>query len=116
VAQLLVPGAAANTAAATGAWVDISAYDGFIAFVQQVGVVTGGSITGKIQHADDGSGTNVADVTGGGFTAVTTANDPASQKIVIPTNALKPFVRYLGTIATGPADVGVVAIATKQYV
>jgi hypothetical protein len=99
-AILLNPASCANTAAATGAWVDASQFTGDVVITQHIGAVTG-SIVGKIQHADDGSGTNAEDVTGGGFASVSSANN--LQKIVLRRQGLKPFIRYLGTITTGPA-------------
>lgn len=114
--SLLAPGEKANTAAATGSWVSVAGYEGDIEFVQSIGTVTAGSITGKIQTADDGSGTNAADVTGAGFTAITTSNDPAVEKIRVDRRKLGPYVRYLGTIATGPADACAVMLARPKTV
>ena len=111
---LLPPASCANTAAATSSsWIAVAKYIGNLAFVQNVGVVTGGSITGKIQHADDNSGTNAADVAGAAFTAAT---DVGIQKIVVEANKLKPYVKYVGTIVTGPVVVGAVMFGHPQYV
>jgi len=96
---LLPPASCANTAAATGSWIDVSQFTGDVVVTQHIGAVTG-SIAGKIQHADDNSGTNVADVTGGGFATVSSSN--AIEKLVLRRQGLKPYVRYLGTITTGP--------------
>lgn len=116
VVSVLTPAGAADTAAATSGWISVADYEGFLVFTQQVGAVTAGSITGKIRHATDGSGTGAADVTGGGFTAVTTANDPATAKVIVELNAIGPYVQYVGTIATGPAVVGVSMLATPKAV
>jgi hypothetical protein len=113
VLALLAPVAAANTSAATGSWTDVSAYIGALAITQNVGVVTAGSITGKIQHADDSSGTNSADVTGAAFTAATSAG---IAKIVVAASGLKPYIRYIGTVATGPAVVSCSMLGHPQYV
>jgi hypothetical protein len=83
---------------------------------QQVNTVTGGTIDGKIRHADDGSGTNAADVTGATFTQATTATDERVEKLVIPANKLKGFVQYVGTIVTGPAVVGVEMVEHYQRI
>lgn len=115
--NILEPADAANTAAATSGWVSVADYDGFLVFTQHVGTVTAGTITGKIRHATDDQGTGAADVTGGGFTAVTTSNDhPNIQKVVVELNAIGPYVQYVGTIATGPAVVGVSMLATAKSV
>lgn len=111
---------AANTAAATsgtGLWLDVRPYDGEILVTQNVGVVTAGSITGKLQSATDANGTGAADITGATFTAVTTANDPSSQKVAVDVRQVTGgFLGYVGTIATGPAAVSVVASGKKKIV
>lgn len=111
---------AANTAAATsgaGLWLDVRAYDGEILVTQNVGVVTGGSITGKLQSATDANGTGGADITGATFTAVSTSNDPNTQSISVdPRKVAGGFLGYVGTIATGPAQVSVVASGKKKVV
>lgn len=93
------PASCADTAAATSAWIDVRAYKGDIAVIAQVGAVTG-SITGKLQSATDSGGTGAADITGATFTAVSAANK--IQRVTIPATTA-PYIRYLGTIVTGPA-------------
>lgn len=104
---------AANTAAATSGWIDVRKYEGDLLFLQHIGAVTG-SITGKIQDADDSIGTNSADVTGATATAVSSAND--AQKIVVPASSVRGWVRYVGTIVTGPALTSVQLLARPKYV
>ena len=116
VLNLLTPADAANTAAATGTAVDISEYEGYLIVTSQVGVVTAGSIAGKLQHGDESNGSDAADITGATFTTVTTSNDPKTETIVIKVDGLKKYLRYLGTITTGPAVVGVSAVGVKKYV
>lgn len=113
---LLPPIDAANTAAATGGWVAVSDYEGDLVITQSVGVVTAGSITGKVQQATDSGGTGAADVSGAAFTAVTTANDPLLQKLTIPANSIGPYIRYVGTIVTGPAAVSASLLARSKSV
>ena len=107
---------AAATANATGFMVDISAWDGAIVITQNCGILDGGSLTGSIQTGDDSSGTDAADITGGAFTAVTTSTDPASQSIVIMASQCKKYIRYVGTIVTGGALIGVTAVGTPKIV
>lgn len=118
VGTLLKPGEKADTAAAsTTTYVSITDYEGYLMVTQHVGLVTAGSIAGKLVHADDDSGTNVADITGATFTSVTTSNDdPNVQKVVINSNGLKPYIGYVGTITTGPVVVGVTFAGVKKYV
>jgi hypothetical protein len=114
--SLLTAASAADTAAATGTGVDISKYEGDLMVSQIVGVITG-TLNGKLQECDDAGGTGAADITGATFTEVTTSNDnPNVQKITVPAGSLtKPFLRYVGTIATGPSIVGVVLHSHPKY-
>ena len=98
---LLSPVSAANTAAATSAWIDVRDSQGDIMFINQVGALTG-SIVWTIEHATDGSGTSSAAITPNeGAYATVTAN--SIQKRTISANACRGFVRCVGTIVTGPA-------------
>ena len=97
----LSPVSAANTAAATGAWVDVRQCEGDVMFVAHVGALTG-SIAWTIQHASDNSGTGVATITPNeGAFAAGAANQV--QKRTVRSSATQGFVRLLGTIVTGPA-------------
>jgi hypothetical protein len=114
--SILINQSAANTAAATSAaWVDVTAYEGYLVFTQVVGTITG-TLDGIIQHATDNSGTGAA--TAASFsTQVTTSNDaPNIQKAIVECNAIGPFVRYVGTVGTGPSVVGVVMHGTPKTV
>lgn len=109
---LLAPVSAANTAAATGTGIAVSGYECDLMFTQNVGAVTG-SITGKIQECDNAGGSGAADIAGATFTAASAAG---IQKIAVPRKAVtKAFVRYVGTVATGPALVSVTMHSTAKY-
>lgn len=116
IVNLLTASSKANTAAATGTAVNIAAYEGDLMVTQVVGVITG-TLDGKLQQCDDSGGTNAEDISGATFTQVTTSNDdPNVQKITVPAGSLtRPFLRYVGTIVTGPAIVGVVLHAHPKY-
>lgn len=113
--QLLTPSDKANTAAATGTGIDITGYEGYMIVTQQVGVVTGGTIVGKLQECDAADGTGAVDIAGATFTSNGTTTDVTTESVVIKVDGLKPFLRYVGTIVTGPALVGVSAVGTKKY-
>lgn len=99
--KLLDPVSAANTAAATSAWVDVRAAEGDLVFTTQLGAVTG-SITWTIEDATDGSGTGSAGVTPNeGAFAAGAANQ--IQKRTVNAGAVRGWVRVVGTIVTGPA-------------
>lgn len=107
---------AANTAAATSGaakWLDVRVYDGEILVVQQLGAVTG-TIAGKLQSASDANGTGAADITG--YTFGTNTANSTSTIAVDPKKVVGGFLGYVGTIATGPSLVSVVAAAKKHVV
>lgn len=112
--ELLAAASCSGTAASTGTCVDISEYEGPIVVVQTISAVTG-SIAGKIQTGASGGGGDAADLSGATFTSATSGSH-AVQSITIEANACNKYIRYLGTITTGPAVVGVVAIGKKKYV
>jgi len=105
VVKLLDPASAANTAAATSAWIDARAAEGDIVFTNQVGAMTG-SITWTIEDATDGSGTGAAGITPNeGAYASGAANQV--QKRTVNASAVRGWVRCVGTIVTGPSLVAV---------
>ena len=105
VTSLLKPADHADTAAATGAWTAVSGYEGYLVFLMHVGVVTAGNIVAKIQTASDDQGTGITDLAT--YTTVTTSNDnPFIEKKVVAAKQNLGYIRFLGTITTGPATVG----------
>jgi hypothetical protein len=82
---------------AQGASVDISPdVANVLTAIQQVGGLAGTgtpTLTSKVQESTDGS--SWTDVTGGGFTAVTTTNNVQA----IPFKPTKRYVRTTGTVA-----------------
>lgn len=101
--KLLNPISAANTAAATSAWVSVAEYEGDVEVIVQTGAVTG-SITWTIEDATDNAGAGGAGLTPteGAF-AAGAANQ--IQKRTFPKHATRGFVRVVGTIVTGPSIV-----------
>lgn len=99
--KLLDPVSAANTAAATSAWIAVPNGEGDIAFIAQVGALTG-SITWTIETASDNSGTGGASLTPneGAFAAGAATQ---IQKRTVNSRNSKGYVRIIGTIVTGPA-------------
>jgi len=95
------------------AWLDVRAFEGELTVEQYIGAVTG-SIVGTIQDATDNSGTGAALLTGGTFASVSSANN--IQKLVFDARAARGFIRYTGTIVTGPALVAVSVRGKQQIV
>jgi hypothetical protein len=111
--KLLDPASAANTAAATSAWIDVREAEGDIVFKNQVGAMTG-SITWTIEDATDGSGTGAAGVTPNeGAYAAGAANQ--LQKRTVNASAVRGWVRCVGTIVTGPSFVAVSILYHPKY-
>jgi hypothetical protein len=82
-------------------------------FTQHLGAVTG-TITGKLQSCDDTGGTNPVDIDGATFVAATATG---IQRISVHRKDVgNSHVRYVGTIVTGPALVGVAMHGTPKYV
>jgi hypothetical protein len=101
VVQLLNPISAANTAAATSAWVDVRQAQGDLMFTVQTGAVTG-SITWTLETASDGSGTGATGMTPNeGAFAAGAANQV--QKRTVAARSTLGWARCVGTIVTGPS-------------
>ena len=104
----------ANTAAATqGTGTDISAYEGVLTFIEDVGTITG-TLAGKIVTSANSNLTSSTDV--GTFTARTTSNDNEVAVLQVNCSALQQYVGYVGTIVTGPSLIGVTVVGSKKYV
>ena len=114
--SLLRSVSAANTAAATsgsGLWLDVRPYEGEIMVTLDLGAVTG-TIAGKLQSATDANGAGAADITGATFG--TTGANSTTKITVDPKAVVGGFLGFVGTIATGPSLVSVVASGKKKIV
>lgn len=111
IVQLLAPGSKANTAAATSAWIDVRKYEGDLVLVLGIGAVTG-SITATVEDATDGAGAGAASVTlnEGAFAGSATT----TQKRTLSANKVRGWIRLVGTIVTGPVDVGAALLARPK--
>ena len=114
------PGATAMTLSAsasqastvTGAAVNLSGYDTPIIIVQSHGTGTG-TLDGKIQDSADGS-TGWGDVAGAAFSQSTTTADV--KILSLDPKGTKGYIRYVGTIVTGPQNVAVIAAGIKKLI
>ena len=93
---------------------DLKDFDGDIQLILDSGAAaSSGTMTGKIQDSADGS-TGWADVTGGGFTAV--AQAASKQVLTINRDAIKRYIRFVGTIAaSGTTTYSVNGYGLKKY-
>lgn len=108
---LLAAASCANTAAATGTGVDLQDYEGPVLITQNHGVSTG-TLDGKIQDSADNS--SFADVAGLTFAQSTTTADV--QKLVVQSKQVRRYIKYVGTVVTGPQVVGVTMSGVKKSV
>ena len=109
---------AQETATFTGATTniaDLNDFDGDIQVILDAGAAAAsGTMTGKIQHSDTTTDGDFSDVTGGGFTAV--AQAAAKQVITLNRDALKRYIRFVGTIAaSGTTIYSVQGFGLKKY-
>jgi len=111
VSALLASASCANTAAATGSGVDLLDYEGPVLITQNHGVSTG-TLDGKIQDSADNS--SFADVAGLTFTQSTTGAD--IKGLVVQSKQVRRYIRYVGTVGTGPQVVGVSMSGCKKSV
>ena len=110
-AVLLAAASCANTAAATGTGVDLQDYEGPVVIVQNHGTSTG-TLDGKIQDSADNS--SFADVSGATFTQSTTTADV--KTLVLQSKHVRRYIKYVGTVVTGPQVVGVTMTGVKKSV
>ena len=113
VASLLPPASYANTAAVAAAAtsVDLLDYEGPVLITQHHGAGTG-TLDGKIQDSDDN--TSFADVSGLTFTQSTTGAD--IKTLVVQSKQVRRYIKYVGTIGTGPQIAGVSMSGVKKSV
>ena len=109
---------ASETATFTGATTniaDLKDFDGDIQVILDSGVAAAsGTMTGKIQHSDTTTSGDFSDATGGGFTAV--AQVASKQVLTLNRDALKRYIRFVGTIAaSGTTIYSVNGYGLKKY-
>lgn len=94
----LLPSVAGRSTTATGTGVDVSACKGSMAFILDSAAASAGdTLDVTIEHSD-ASGSGYSAVTGGAFTQVT-SGAASQQKLALNADALKKYVRAVGTIA-----------------
>ena len=94
---------------------DLKDFDGDIQIILDAGAAgASGTMTGKIQHSDTTTSNDFEDVTGGGFTAV--AQAASKQVKTLNRDALKRYIRFVGTIASsGTTTYSVQGFGLKKY-
>lgn len=111
----MTAGKRTDTSATEGTGVDNAAASaaGLVAFLQAFSF-SGTDVTVKIQESsDNGSGDAFADVTGGGFTQITTGGPPLAQRIATGAIAVERYLRAV-TVTTGGFSSLVFAVAVRR--
>lgn len=107
---------AANTAAATSAWIDARGYEGEIAVEISVGIITGTlDLTFNTNDAASDTGATAIVPIDGALAQITTSNDDAIYTAIFPTRALRGYLKVIGTVGTGPALIAYTLIGRKKY-
>lgn len=101
--------AASNASTVTGTGVDLQDYNSPVLIVQNHGTSTG-TLDGKIQDSADNS--NFADVSGLTFTQSTTGADV--KMLAVSAGQVRRYIRYVGTIVTGPQVLSVSMSGVKR--
>lgn len=109
---VLLSASASQASTVTGSSVDLIDYEGPVTIVQNHGTGTG-TLDGKIQDSADGS-TGWADVSGAAFTQSTTTAD--CKSLALNPKQIRRFIRYVGTIGTGPQNLAVTLVGVKKSV
>ncbi len=94
---------------------DLSAYTGTALFIWQcTSSATGRSATAKLQHNDTATTGTYEDVTGGAFTAFTSAQT-GLRELALNVDGLKKYVRVSRTVAGGAVINGAIMEGWKNY-
>lgn len=90
-----------SAGANNGGWLPVSALEGLLEFLYNVGAVTG-NVVYKLQDATDSGGSGAADLSPAVATgSITTAGTTGSLKV--DKRKIRSHVRIVATVTTGPA-------------
>lgn len=109
--QLLAAQSCAATANATSAALNLIEYEGPLLITENHGAGTG-TLDGKIQDSADGS-TGWADT---GFVFTQKGAGAAVESMNLQSKQVRQYIRYVGTIVTGPHLLGVTVAGVKKSV
>lgn len=109
---------ASETVTFTGATTniaDLTDFDGDIQVILDAGAAAAsGTMTGVIQHSDTTTGGDFSAAPGGAFVAV--AQAASKQVLTLNRDALKRYIRFVGTIAaSGTTTYSVQGYGLKKY-
>lgn len=114
--KLIAPVSAANTAAATSAWTAVTGYEGEVAVIIGVGIITGTlDITFSTNTSGSDTGATAVVPKGGAIAQITTSNDDVVHIAVFDATQLRGHLKVIGTIATGPALIHYSLLGRTKY-
>lgn len=114
--QALATQSAANTAAATSAYIDVRGYEGEVVVDINIGVITGTvDFTFSTNDAANGSGASLVVPLDGAIAQITTANDVAVYTARFDARSLRGYLSIIGTVGTGPALLSYTIKGRKKY-
>jgi hypothetical protein len=114
---ILASQSAANTAAATSAWIAVAGYEGHVKVVINVGTITGTiDFTFFTNDAASDTGEDAIVPLGGALAQVTTSNDVAVYQAIFDARVIQGYLKVVGTIVTGPAVVSYTLLGRKKTV
>lgn len=112
--QLLEAKNCANTAQATGGWIDCRGYVGTFMVTQTTGAITG-TLAGALltSNASNGAGnTAMTFDDGNNFASVSAANNIQTKTVDV--NKCSGWISYVGTVGTGPVVAAVTIYGHKK--
>jgi hypothetical protein len=112
VQHAIIAVSAANTAAATSAWLDVRGMEGDIEVIVSVGAVTGTLVLTTEDANTSGGGASAGITPTEGAFAAATAN--TLHKRTIDAKAHRGWIRVVGTIGTGPSLIAAVVQARPK--
>lgn len=114
--KLFAPVSAANTAAATSAWTQVSGYEGEIAVLINAGILTGTlDITFSTNDAASDTGATAIVPLDGALAQITTSNDDAIYVARFDARSIRGYLKVVGAVVTGPALIAYTMVGGKKY-
>lgn len=114
--QALKSQSAANTAAATSAYIDLRGYEGEVVVDINIGTVVGTvDFTFSTNSAANGTGASLIVPLDGAIAQITPSNDDAVYTARFDANQLRGYLSIIGTVGTGPALLGYTIKGCKKY-
>ena len=114
--KMLAAVSAANTAAASSAYIDVRGYEGQVSVEISQGIVVGTvDYTFSTNDAANSSGATLIVPLGGALAQITTSNDDAHYTAVFDAKQLRGYLSVVATVVTGPSIASLTFVGRKKY-